>query len=597
MKYRSIFFISIILFSTMSFAQVKRSKSSASALIPEALGAKAFLEDLLARRYSQGLATVVNKQTFSIGVQLDLTEVPKKPAIEPDAEPLNDLMLGTLDPEELLKKYSAADDRNAVQGFLANYRIKTVTFSVGLSDDLAPEAKTDVEKWLSNRINSEFGKNGKGTVAFIKAPLEKKAPPVPPKTLLDLLNQFQSLAGQIVLALAIILGVLIWSLFGSPAAETNQESETTAGSATPQPVPTPMPSPANANSDELKEKEEAIRLSDAIEKLTRQLNGLLPKLTSDVENIVRSWCQMGDAGRIRLACFAEAVGKEVGKLPIPIDALPDVTKVFAKMTELSLKDKRDALEKAYWDLLATLNLGAESLTQPFGYLSAFNVGMINEVLIDQNPKMKTLVSLFMPTDLRSKYLRNLSMDSKREILQSAAQLSEIEASELKSYENSLMTKLKPSGSKETVALELTINKVVGALSAIEEVSLLSGIAGDAINVFKRSTPSLAFLGEWTDEKLSILLTNAANEELVALLRVRSELTDRVIRLCPTLTSEMVKDELLRPDTMNENDKNRWLEALSERLKDLVQRNELRMEEVFASTENAVASVSELRRVS
>ena len=54
-----------------------------------------------------------------------------------------------------------------------------------------------------------------------------------------------------------------------------------------------------------------------VESLKIRLRELTPRLTNYLEEIIRQWCMMGDAGRLRLACFAEAAGKETGKLPIP----------------------------------------------------------------------------------------------------------------------------------------------------------------------------------------------------------------------------------------------------------------------------------------
>ena len=203
--------------------------------------------------------------------------------------------------------------------------------------------------------------------------------------------------------------------------------------------------------------------------------------------------------------------------------------------------------------------------------------------MEQNPKMKTVVSLFMPPDLRSKYMQSLSLDAKKELLISAAGMSEIPAEELRSLDGSLMNQFKPSSKQDVVPLEMTLTKLVAALTPVEEILLLNGMTGRAVEEFKLSTPSLAFLGEWPDDKLSILLSQTSADELVAFCRVRPELKDRFMQLAPSMTSEMAGEELARPDKSNMKDKGIWLESFAKRLKTLVLLKELNLDEIFTVT--------------
>lgn len=207
-----------------SFSYAQKSTNLSSSLSTEALGAKAFLEDLMTKRLSQELSTKVDKQSFSLGSQLDLIAVrPPIPApiaqplskIPWESEPMSDLMMGALDPEELLKSFAASsspsDEKSPIRKILEGFKIKSVMVSVGLRDDLAPEVKNEVETWLKTRIAKEFGSAGKGSVSFIKMPTKKKEP-VLEKTLWQWLEQFQSLAGQLILGLSIFFGIVAWQL-------------------------------------------------------------------------------------------------------------------------------------------------------------------------------------------------------------------------------------------------------------------------------------------------------------------------------------------------------------------------------------------------
>ncbi|MEO6458967.1 MAG: hypothetical protein ABIO95_00850, partial [Bdellovibrionota bacterium] len=82
-----------------SKANLKDKKSAASAtviapvvvnpvsLTADGLGAKAHLEELLARRYGQELSTLVDKSIFAISAQLDLIEVAPKVPEAPKEKP------------------------------------------------------------------------------------------------------------------------------------------------------------------------------------------------------------------------------------------------------------------------------------------------------------------------------------------------------------------------------------------------------------------------------------------------------------------------------------------------------------------------------
>lgn len=62
-------FLSFVIFVSVGFAV--RAAPSLNSLKPEALGAKALLEDLLVKRYSQELAVLVKKETFNLGATIE----------------------------------------------------------------------------------------------------------------------------------------------------------------------------------------------------------------------------------------------------------------------------------------------------------------------------------------------------------------------------------------------------------------------------------------------------------------------------------------------------------------------------------------------
>lgn len=574
---------------------------------PDALGAKAFLEGLLIKRYSAELATLVDRESFTLGAQMELTAV--APAVVPLAkevrpaplfDPYTDLMLGQLDGDQLLKSVAGpVDERTIAQKFMENFRIRSVVVSVGLNDQLAAGVRGEIETWLKKRLAAEFGSGGKAVVSLIKRiPVKPEKPAIEktPQTLQEWAVQFPSLAGQAMLAAAILAGVVLWQfltkmLGTSAGAGAGAESDDGLGAGGSEDA-SDFASLAEAAKEIQAEQEreqarglefdekERLRTGRDIESLKNRLRELLPRLSGTLEDVIRQWCNMGDLGRLRLVCFAEVAYRDIGKLPIPVDALPEVQKVFSRMPELKPLDKRDALEKAYWDLLSTLNLGSESLTQPFAYMENLGVSSVRKVLMDQNPRLRTLVSLYMSTDMRSRYLKSLSDDGKKELLQQAASLNEIPQEELEAMDRGLMGRIKPTVGHEIVSLEMSFNKLVDCLGIIERVTILKDLKGRGVEEYKRTVASLAFLGEWPDFQLKMLMLGLTPDELVAFLRIRPDLQEKMMAQATMMVGEIAREELAGPDKMPQADKEKAVEFFESRLKGMVEQGDLNLTEVF-----------------
>ncbi len=586
---------------------------------PEELGAKAFLEDILIRRYSQALSTLVDRQAFSLGAQLQLVdapiekpkETPKDPPKSAENEQPDDLLLGTLDPEQLLKQYSLPEEKAAIVSLLARKRVKTVSVFVGLKEEIGKEVKAEVEKWLETRLNTEFGKSGKGQVNFVKTlpekpeKPEKKPEPPPAKQWWDWLNQFQTLVGQVFMATIALLAIILWRFTTSKGdLKTSNASESPSIKLTAEGLGA-NPSTAKASGkvagepteDESQESfERRLQVRQEVHGLSVKINSLAPKLNNQFESIVRSWCQAGEEGFLKLVCFAEAIGKDLGGLNIPVDAMKDVGEVFGKMTSISSKEKIQALDKVYWDLVTVMNLGADALNQPFGYLSKSSPGTISQILMDQNPKMKTLVALHLPDEVRRNFIKPLTVAQKIELLENAAQLREVSTDELKSLDNSMKAKMGKGDSLNIVSLDMSLEKVANALSLREEIELLGELKSPGILEFKRSYPSLAFLPEWPDSELKKLVVRMNSDQAILYLSLKPGMKDRIIALSPPFLSELILEELNRKREINKNDEENILTSLSEVMKELVFIKEVNLQEIFAGANTSELEVENVVRL-
>lgn len=576
--------------SSVNAAPVKKNPtggaskgSSSSAPTAEILGVKAFLEDILVKRYTQSLSTVVDKQAFSLSAQLDLTELTDKELEKKEAEgdtPF-DLILGNLDSEKLIKQYGLEDQKAAMLSLLSNKKIKSVLISAGLREDLGEQTKKDVDKWLSDRAKSEFGSLVKTEVLFVKElPVKREKG----KEWLDWLNQFQNLIGIILMAATFFMAVLIWRFTTGKSSILNHKE----GGGDPAQIKLTAEGKSltgesqdavTASAIALKHDEEK-RLIEEQMQLNQKINAILPKLTSDMENIVRAWCNAGDEGRFKLVCFAEAVGKELGKLPIPSEFISDIAKIFMAMSKTPLADKCKALDKVYWDLVTVLNLGASSLEQPFSYLSTADSTLISQVLLDKNPKMKTLVSLYLPENVRKKFMAPLTANEKLEILENAFVLKEVPSAELNKMSSDIKSQVSGDVNSNNVQLDMTYQKILSTFSVIDTLEMLPQVRAREIFDFKRKNPSLAFLHEWPDDKLSYVLQKLRTDQIIAYLRIKPELKDRIISLCLPMTAEVLTDDLNQADHLSKGEKESLLQDITQTLESMVQAKEIDLTEVF-----------------
>lgn len=577
----------IIISLILSLFFLSRISSAADDSTPDEIGAKALLEEILIKRYSQGLATIVEKNSFNVGAQVQLVNPPNPPSDQPpkkaDVEIPQDLLVGVLDPEQLIKQSGLGEEKKAIVSLLTTKRIKSAFISVGLREDLGADVKKEVENWLVLRVKTEFGKAGKSSVSFVKSIQEKKIES-PPKQWWDWANQFQQLIGTALLALTFFLGILFWRLTTSKASlNTQNQGDSPSIKLTSEGSIGENKENSNKLNDREKEiSDEKMKLinSKELESINSKIVGLVPKLSKDFESIIRSWCQSGEEGLFKLVCFSEAVGKDVGRLPIPVDAMNDVANVFTRMAKISTKEKIESLEKVYWDLISVLNLGSEVLSQPFGYLSSVDVGIINQLLMDQNPKMKTLVSLYLPEEIRKSFIKPLSEDEKLKILESAAVLTEIPKAELRGMDMTIMGKVKSDDNKDSIYLKMNLEKIVSMLTEKEQITLLSQIKGHNLVEYRKNNPSLAFLHLWPDQEISKLLAKANSDEALSYIRVKPETKERIITLAPPFLSEMIIDEIEKPTKSNLEEINSHLRSLSIKLKELNESKEINLKEIF-----------------
>ncbi len=557
----------------------------------DVLSAKTRLESMIVQRYSLELSTIVDRNHFRVGARIEINSSNEKQRAQTtNQRPFTDLDLGYLNADELFDRY-AITPQGAVDP-LEKYTIRSVNIQVGLKDNMGEETKKTVDQWLSSRVKSEFGSIGKAQVQFIKNPIEAPAPLPPPKevpqkTLVDQLKELQDLAGHMVMALSILLGVLLFKILSGsgakkgeagPPISINNKLEGGGAGAGEGAEPGAGGVIAAAGLD----MDSDPTLLGKIDQLSGQIRELAPKMLGEVRNVINEWCEQGEDGLMQIACFAEISGSVLGSLPIPQEFKQKMGDTFAKMHDLPNEKKYQLVNKTYWDLVASLNLGTESLHRPFSFVGKAPLGTVNKVLLGNDVDIQTIVSLYMPEGMRRGYFANLERSKKVELLNAAAKLSDISKDSLSEMEEKIAPYFGEEVDESKVSLSLTLSKLIDTMDLVEAIRVLPKVEGPVIEQFKMTNPHIAFLEQWSPGPLEMILKKANNEELMAYARIVPDMADFMLELVSPRTKKILADDLARPDRMPDSEKEAYISSLHDKLVKMVQKGEIALDEAIQS---------------
>jgi flagellar motor switch protein FliG len=589
------FFPALLLVTSVLGAEAKKTTKVEAAkkieLGADVQAAKILLETIISSRYQRELGTFLSEENFKLSTEIALKEIEKaseneEPTTEGDFIPA-DLMLGRFTPEELVSKLERDETGSQIEkakNLLSAYSITQARIAIGLSPETPAETKTKIEGWIKDRLTKEFGASGTSVVQNL-AVLPKLVSPEKPKTSLEQIRDFQPLIGQLLIALALILGVLLWQGLGyrlkssnelkSDGANQSKENEsTTKGAATATATASAEPSPdtlalERAASDERK-----------ITELKEKILDCLPQFEGISEPMIKYWCNQGTEGFKKLALLAESAGSRLGRLPIPADLKREIGKTFETSFELPVSERLSALTKIYSDIVTGIKIGVESFDRPFSSVATVRSEFIRDAMLSNSPRFQTLVSLFMPTATQSDLIKGLPFAAKESVLLQALELSEVEESELQKTEVELRQKLISSKPIGRVKMDSPFSNILRHFSPLEEIRALKSVKSPAFEELKRKEFTLSGIAEWMDAPLATLLGRAMPDEVAAYASEFSDQSERLLSLCPPMTSELARDEMSRIDQMATERKNEILQSLKDRVTGMLESGELIIGNVF-----------------
>ncbi len=560
-----------------------------TALSAETFSVQTQLEELVTRRIVQALSTRMDRDAYTVNTVVALHKIdPPQPLVEEDEQDFNSipaaLQLGVIE--------TRTDEGGelVVKGGGAGFEVDRVKVLVGVKPEMPKELVESTTKWLRERVTSEFGKSAELEVSSIErlpARVEPAPPPAPPETMFDQLRALQGLVGQILLAFALMGAVILWRILNSSSSQEGKgglqasvqanlaQPEGSKGSAVER-ESAPAGFPPAGDWDASQEP--------GAEKLKRAAQTLVEKHREGLSPVVGSWIQAGADGLAKLVCFLDAVSGTNLEIQVPQEVADQLMPVFDRIAAMPSKERQLILRQAYWDLVSYRSLGTDALVKPFSFLGQLQDKRIQQLVMDENPRLKAVVALNMPDAVRDKFIQGIDHEERKRILSESIGLTELEVDEIRSIDSSLRSKTKGEGPKKrSLSAQPMVLRLIESFGVEEELSLLRELSSSdpaKVNHLRSTYPSVAFLAEWRDQNLGQLLSAAGIDEVLALVACIPALRDRVMALAPPTLSDVLREELPNLDRISPDVRASGLRQLALRLKKGVASGDIKLEECF-----------------
>ncbi len=268
--------------------------------------------------------------------------------------------------------------------------------------------------------------------------------------------------------------------------------------------------------------------------------------------------------------------------------------VFKKMSEMPIQVKRQLLDEIYWDLTSSRHLGSRSIFEPFGFIDSNNGSSIQNMLSQQSPEVRALTVLHMRPEVQEIYIKDLDPDSKRALIIDSFNIADVKLTDVEALSEQLKFQLKgEAAGKGIVSIRPKALKLLENLSVLEELQFLKGIEeklSDHGLSIKQNHPSLAFIGQWPEDKLRPLIQLVTVEEIVSFLRIFPEMKENLLPLCRPRVSAIAESELAREDKMSKEDKLKNLSSFKQRLTEIVDGGQVSLIEIFTTDGDTVTGV-------
>ncbi|MCH2535318.1 MAG: hypothetical protein MK008_12820 [Bdellovibrionales bacterium] len=571
-------------------------------------------ESLITEQLDKALSTTLTTGTYEVYAEVDVVKKAPQAGRTPSSNEMyedvipSDLTLGVIDAEPLIRMYAkkvAELEKTNSSMSLSDYEIRSVSINLGISGDYSDSYRSEMQEWLKRWSRFNLTNEAKTTVSFIRSPDKGPDSPnsqKPEESFLDKLSKMQVLLGLLALAAVLFVTAILFSIIsnanGKRSAEAMLEGQKALAKA--QEAAASKKSESGLDSQQLAlEAEEDSKTPEnsfsdesvstmqnlkEIKELGQKIKYIYKDVSMHITQISNIWVESGRDGMFKLASFMDTRmdyiedERSVVNFKIPESKQEEMTEVFKEMTKLTLAERLKLTKDVYWDLMAVKTFGFESMKKPFAYLSNIESGQIKELAGNQPNDVQAMMVLNMPDQTRDEYLKTIDADSKKEILKTSLNMSEVNTQDIEMMSETVKNVVtqKTTGKKSVSTLPLSI-KLIKGLNAYEEIEILRSVVSglsDRGNSIKQSYATLAFVDEWSDKSLEVFFEGLPPEQVIALLQVVPSAQKQVLESLPPRLKQIVGDDLQMQQTPNRTEVEKHLFTLRNRLNLLVSRGNL-----------------------
>nr|BFD65304.1 hypothetical protein HAGR004_03260 [Bdellovibrio sp. HAGR004] len=555
---------------------------------PELIEVKSRLEDSIAKRYRERIATRIPTELFNVAVQAtikikednsDLKSPTKEPS-NPKTD-LPDINLGIIESiavgDSTLTE--SPDFAKISKSFLERVEIKKIEIIVGLSPKLGEEYKATFKPWLSSTVKGDFGNIGSIKVADL-APMPKEettesASPERPRVLTfeEKFGNYQNAIGLGVFSLILLIALLLFKFL--PSRDMKEQVNLSLRIQEMKDSQLRLQNTTGKGAIEAKKSEKqeiqlnANLLFDSFREHQKKVALIALSSPGIADQVLDRWFEEGTEGRKKVASLVDCVLTHYGNnssniplsgaswnLPERIKSDKELPSIFTAFSGYSLQEKTALVEKTYWDLLSVKTLGDKLTSLPFASMAQLPASKIQKVLSKQDKKVQSLTILHLPQEKMEEVISGLSFEEKKNMIVEAFAIPKMKPQEIEMADQSLKFLIKKEESVDDglVEIQSMIPNMLMCLSPLEEIQLIQQILptlSDQGHFIKRSYPSLAFLSQWPEEKLKHFLTGVQPNDILALVKAIPEATEVINSVIPNRTQTILKDSLNRTLTSEE----------------------------------------------
>ncbi len=594
---------------------------------PELIEVKSRLEDSIAKRYRERIATRIPTELFNVAVQatikikednVDLKSTTTKETSNPKPD-LPDINLGII--ESIAAQDSGLTESSELtkipKSFLERVEIKKIEIIVGLSPKLGEEYKANFKPWLSTTVKGDFGPIGTIKVADL-APMPKDettetVPPERPRVLTfeEKFGNYQNVIGFGIFSLILIVGLLLYKFLPSRDIKEQINMSLRIQEMKDSQLRLQSASTKGLVDGKKTEKQEiqlnANLLFDSFREHQKKVALIALSSPGIADQVLDRWFEEGTEGRKKVASLVDCVLTHYGNnsstiplsganwnLPERIKNDKELPSIFTAFSGYSLQEKTNLVEKTYWDLLSLKTLGDKLTSLPFSSMAQLPASKIQKVLSKQDKKVQSLTILHLPQEKMEEVVSGLSFEEKKNMLVEAFAIPKMKPQEIEMADQSLKFLIKKEDSVDDglVEVQTMIPNMLMCLSPLEEIQLIQQILptlSDQGQFIKRNYPSLAFISQWPEEKLKHFLTGVQPNDILALVKAIPEATEVINSVIPNRTQTILKDSLSK--TLNSEELNNGLGTLRLKLFKYANDGIINLELIFKDAAAATAKAA------